>query len=221
MSFNWNQRAGNLGNKQKLQNSKPRSQDSSDSSRALDRKVLRNASNTIAYNKPIVEGEDWYNNTWGNVGPSPLTQQQLASINPIVVQEYGWANGGLTPFRALMNAGDPNNTYNSPQWGPLSIIDQDEFIGKYINNQYTRVINQVSSSRRSSNIGWKSAAGRVQTANNSVGASAWTGNNKYVYDGSDYVKFKKLQAKNRNYNDPTFGGDEHNASQVARSRARR
>ena len=29
MSFNWNQRAGNLGNKQKLQNSKPRWQDSS------------------------------------------------------------------------------------------------------------------------------------------------------------------------------------------------
>ena len=219
MSFNWNQRAGNLGNKQKLQNSKPRSQDSSDSSRALDKKVLRNASNTIAYNKPIVVGESFYP-IWGNVGPSPLTQEQLASVNPQLAT-YGWANGGLTPFRALMNAGDPNNTYNSPQWDPSTPIDDVEVIGSFINNQYTRVINQVSSSRRSSNSGWKSATGRVQTANNSVGASAWTGNNKYVYDGSDYVKFKKLQAKNRNYNDPTFGGDEHNASQVARSRARR
>ena len=220
MSFNWNQRAGNLGNKQKLQNSKPRSQDSSDSSRALDRKVLRNASNTIAYNNPniAVGTASFYYNDWGNVGPSPITQQQL--VEPELAK-YGWAQGALTPFRALMNAGDPNNTYNSPQWGPLTILFGDAVIGSFINNQYTRVINQVSSSRRSSNSGWKSAAGRVQTANNSVGASAWTGNNKYVYDGSDYVKFKKLQAKNRNYNDPTFGGDEHNASQVARSRARR
>ena len=217
MSFSWYQRSGNLGNPRRVQNSKPRWRDSSESSRALDRKVLRNA-NTIAYNKPIMENYA-YSNTWGNVGPSPLTQQQL--VEPSLAKA-GWAQGALTPFRALMNAGDPNNTYNSPSWGPLTQIDDDgEFIGQYINKQYTHVINQVSSTRRSSNSGWKSAAGRVPISQSAQGASAWTGNNNYVYDGSDYVRFKKLQAKNRNYNDPTFGGDEHNASQVPRARARR
>ena len=216
MSFSWYQRSGNLGNPQRVQNSKPRWRDSSESSRALDRKVLRNA-NTIVYNKPNMEGNA-YTNTWGNVGPSPLTQQQL--VDPGTAP-YGWAQGALTPFRALMNAGDPNNTYNSPQWGPSSQVGSQGSVGEFVNNQYTRVINQVSSTKRSSNSGWKSAAGRVPISQSAQGASAWTGNNKYVYDGSDYVRFKKLQAKNRNYNDPTFGGDEHNASQVPRARARR
>jgi hypothetical protein len=40
-----------------------------------------------------------------------------------------------------------------------------------------------------------------------------TCNVKYVYDGSDYTRFKKLQAVNRNYNDRSFGGNEFNASQ--------
>ena len=50
--------------------------------------------------------------------------------------------------------------------------------------------------------------------------ASWTGNSKYVYDGSDYVKFKKLQANNRNFNDITYGGDRNNASQVAKARVR-
>lgn len=33
------------------------------------------------------------------------------------------------------------------------------------------------------------------------GKAGYTGNPKYVYDSSDYVRFKKLQASNRNYND--------------------
>ena len=39
------------------------------------------------------------------------------------------------------------------------------------------------------------------------------GNHKYVNDSSDYIRFKKLAAKNRNYNDSSFGGDESNATQ--------
>ena len=31
------------------------------------------------------------------------------------------------------------------------------------------------------------------------------GNPKYVNDSSDYIRFKKLSAKNRNYNDSSFG----------------
>jgi hypothetical protein len=53
------------------------------------------------------------------------------------------------------------------------------------------------------------------------GGAQWTGNAKYVYDSSDYIRFKKLQASNRNYNDRSFGGDESNASYVPRNAARR
>tara|TARA_R110002073_G_scaffold253016_1_gene415595 strand:- start:12864 stop:13070 length:207 start_codon:yes stop_codon:yes gene_type:complete len=48
----------------------------------------------------------------------------------------------------------------------------------------------------------------------------WSGNQRWVYDGGDYIRFKKLQAKNRNFNDVSWGGDRNNASQTARSRVR-
>jgi len=40
-----------------------------------------------------------------------------------------------------------------------------------------------------------------------------TCNVKFVYDGSDYITFKRNQATNRNYNDRSFGGNDYNASQ--------
>ena len=126
----------------------------------------------------------------------------------------GWQGthiGAQTPFRAMMNAGDPNMSYNSNIIG-----DNFPMPPQFINPLYTRAISQVSSSRRASNAGWRGLAGGVHKG----GQSLWTGNPKFVYDGSDYVTFKKLQAKNRNYNDPTFGGDQYNASQVALARVR-
>ena len=39
------------------------------------------------------------------------------------------------------------------------------------------------------------------------------GNSKFVYDSSDYIRFKKLSAKNRNYNDSSFVGNEHSGAQ--------
>lgn len=48
-----------------------------------------------------------------------------------------------------------------------------------------------------------------------------TCNVKYVYDSSDYIKFKKDQAVNKNYNDRSFGGDDYNTSQSAIRHIRR
>jgi hypothetical protein len=48
-----------------------------------------------------------------------------------------------------------------------------------------------------------------------------TCNVKYVYDGSDYIRFKKNQAVNRNYNDRSFGGNEFSGSQSAIRHIRR
>jgi hypothetical protein len=36
-----------------------------------------------------------------------------------------------------------------------------------------------------------------------------------VYDSSNYTTFLKQQANNKNYNDLSYGGDQHSASQVA------
>ena len=138
---------------------------------------------------------------------------------------------GITPFRAMMNAGDPslaNNKYtanNKLAYIASSTLNADKI--------YYNAINQVSSVRRASNRAAVKMSGYLPRANvNSLedakfspdgGASValWTGNTRFVYDGSDYVKFKKLQANNRNFNDITYGGDRNNASQVAKARVRR
>jgi hypothetical protein len=48
-----------------------------------------------------------------------------------------------------------------------------------------------------------------------------TCNGKFVYDSSDYVRFRKLQAVNRNYNDLNFGGNDSSGGQVAYRAIRR
>ena len=53
-------------------------------------------------------------------------------------------------------------------------------------------------------------------AYNSPPCKGEMGNPKYVNDSSDYIRFKKLAAKNRNYNDVSFGGDESSATQSRR-----
>lgn len=53
------------------------------------------------------------------------------------------------------------------------------------------------------------------------GVPASSTNVKYVPDSSDYTTFKKQQAINRNYNDKTFGGDDHHGSYTAYMRVSR
>ena len=101
----------------------------------------------------------------------------------------------LTPFRQAFNAGDYLGTINS---GPNPSLPQ---------------INQVNSL-----MAVLTAPGQDGLQ---IGSAGFTGNQRWVYDSSDYIRFKNLQAKNRNYNDSTSGGDESNASQVALMRVRR
>ena len=46
-------------------------------------------------------------------------------------------------------------------------------------------------------------------------------NTKFVYDSSDYIRFRKNQASNKNYNDRSFGGNEYSAAQSATRAIRR
>jgi len=48
-----------------------------------------------------------------------------------------------------------------------------------------------------------------------TGIPASTTNVKFVADSSEYIRFKKLRSQNRNFNDSTLGGDQHNASYFA------
>ena len=110
---------------------------------------------------------------------------------------YGLQQGvsKTSPFRTAMNAGDINGTKNSP-------VDV---------NALPKPSNQVKVGPSFLNS-WKLSAGSNDVFS---GGSAYTGNPRHVYDGTDYVRFKKLQKINKNYRDHTFGGDQHNASQSA------
>ena len=100
----------------------------------------------------------------------------------------------ITPFRQAYNAGDIAGT-----------VDQrtQEAAPNQVNG-----IAPVNSLRK-----YERSRGAA-----SGGGSKFTGNPRYVYDSSDYIRFRKLAAKNKNYNDKSFGGDESHASYVPRMR---
>lgn len=133
--------------------------------------------------------------------PLDTTGAQLLNRNGLVCANNMTGPGILTPFRRAMNAGDPYGKVNS---APSSTI-------------FPPPSNQVSAPARTSLAGWGVLAGSAKVV---PSGSAYTGNPKRVYDSSDYTRYKKLQAKNRNYNDPTFGGDNNWAAQVALGRVR-
>tara|TARA_Y100000816_G_scaffold192371_1_gene140280 strand:- start:511 stop:1242 length:732 start_codon:yes stop_codon:yes gene_type:complete len=106
----------------------------------------------------------------------------------------------LTPFRRTLNAGDIRNSKNQN-------VSTDNFF---------KAPNQVSSQKNQ--YGWKKNAGSINEVNN---GSYYSGNPTYVYDSSNYTKFKKLQEINRNIKDNTsFGGDKNDGSQHAYRRVR-
>jgi hypothetical protein len=64
--------------------------------------------------------------------------------------------------------------------------------------------------------GWKSRIRNMFSNCDGTGIPPSSTNVKFVADSSDYSKFKKQRAVNLNYNDKSFGGDQNNASFVAR-----
>ncbi len=126
-------------------------------------------------------------------GNSPKALTNLpGGVSPLTLAGGGGSKSGL--FRNAMSAADPLGTFN-----------------KAANSRYGPVSNQVNGITRSSALGgYKSLADGIR----SDGTAAYSGNPRYVYDSSDYIRFKKLMAKNRTYNDSSFGGG-NNASQSA------
>ena len=93
-----------------------------------------------------------------------------------------------TPFRAINNSGD---FLSRPQYrcGGPNPTNVDRY-------------------KRKNNIG-----SMFQNCDN-TGVPASSCNVKFVADSSDYTKFKKQSAMNRNYNDSSNGGDQSHASYV-------
>jgi len=114
----------------------------------------------------------------------------------------------LTPFRAMNNAGDLLLRQNYSCGG--SCQTQQSRPGLYgLSNSFG-----ATSTSCQADIFWS-------PIQNNPKVPSGTCNGKYVYDGSDYTRFKKLQSVNRNYNDISFGGNEYNGSQSAYRAIRR
>lgn len=96
----------------------------------------------------------------------------------------------LTPFRAVNNAGDLLCRINYTSGG---------------SNQVNNV--------RGGLTGYKGLGGSIQPHIDNTGVPSSTCNVKYVYDSSDYTRFKNQQANNRNFNDYSFGGDQSHSTQ--------
>ncbi len=84
-------------------------------------------------------------------------------------------NRVITPFRAVNNLGDFLSRTNYVCGGP----------------------NQVNASKP----GWKGRIGSIISNCDTTGVEASSGNHRFVSDSSDYIRYKKQRAMNRNYND--------------------
>ena len=81
----------------------------------------------------------------------------------------------ITPFRAVNNLGDFLARPNYVCGGP----------------------NQVNASKP----GWKGHIGSIISNCDGTGVAGASCNPRFVSDSSDYVRFRKLRAMNKNYND--------------------
>jgi hypothetical protein len=114
----------------------------------------------------------------------------------------------ITPFRAVNNAGDLLSRQEYSCGGSCQTPQSRPNI-KGLKTKFGSISNGcMPSVLYSSN-----------QINSSVPPSAC--NVKFVYDGSDYTKYLKQKALNKNYNDLSFGGNENNATQSVKRAIKR
>jgi len=103
-----------------------------------------------------------------------------------------------SPFRLMLNAGDPLSRKNYSNGGTCQTFQS-----------------------RPNIKGIRSRFGHIQNIPDGTGIQASACNVKYVYDSSDFIKYKKLQAITKTYNQLTNGGNEFHGSQVQQRAIRR
>jgi len=126
--------------------------------------------------------------SWNTIYPSQLKRANKKAI--------------ITPFRAVNNAGDLlSREYYSCGGSCQSFQSRPGMFGlkqRFGANQNSCVPGVVYSSYQ---------------LDTSIPASACNG--KWVYDSSDYIRYLKQKAVNKNYNDLSYGGDDSHSSQSA------
>ena len=103
-----------------------------------------------------------------------------------------------TPFRAINNAGDLLSRQSYSCGGPCQTFQS-----------------------RPGLFGLRNAFGHIQDKCDGTGVQPASCNVKYVYDSSDYTRYSKQRAMNKNYNDVSYGGDNNSAGQSAYRAIRR
>ena len=97
-----------------------------------------------------------------------------------------------TPFRAINNAGDLLSRKYYSCGGPCQTFQS-----------------------RPGLFGLKGHFGAIHSLCDGTGIQPSSCNVKYVYDSSDYIRYAKQKAINKNYNDASYGGDNNSAAQSA------
>ena len=123
-------------------------------------------------------------------------------------------NGGLRAIYRKQLSKSFGNNYNS-ELGSSPFLYNKNILGhfrssynagdvvtnKIINTdiKYGKLSNQVGGN----NLSRLQGKGDGNSGQN--GIAMYSGNPRYVYDGSDYARYKKLAAINKNFNDTTYG----------------
>ena len=89
-----------------------------------------------------------------------------------------YSNNALGPFRTATNAGD--------------VLGYDRGA---TNKRYGDEPNKMSGHNT---LGFSNT--KIGGSFSNTGEASYSGNPRYVYDGSDYIRFKKLQAHNKRFN---------------------
>jgi hypothetical protein len=114
----------------------------------------------------------------------------------------------IGPFRAVNNAGDLLSRQNYSCGGSCQSVQSRPGL-KGLKHRFGSISDACTASTVHS----------LNQVNPNIPASSC--NSKFVYDGSDYINFKKKQAMNKSYNDRSFGGDNFSAAQSAMRAIRR
>uniref|UniRef100_A0A6C0HWM0 Uncharacterized protein n=1 Tax=viral metagenome TaxID=1070528 RepID=A0A6C0HWM0_9ZZZZ len=125
-------------------------------------------------------------NGWNTTYPTQLQNSPLLKDTPIIDQPI------CTPFRAVNNAGDLLSRKYYSCGGPCQTFQS-----------------------RPGLFGLKNAFGHIQDQCDGSGIPPASCNIKYVYDSSDYSRYLKQRAINKNYNDLTYGGNDGSPNQSA------
>ena len=74
----------------------------------------------------------------------------------------------------------------------------------------------ISNPIQPTNVSWRGRIGSIIKDCDGTGIACSNSNTSFVPDSSEYTKYRKQRAFNRNYNDVSNGGDQSNGSFVAR-----